>query len=226
VARLTGLARTTLGRHDQHRAPTSGRFALIPGGDGPTGPTDPLAEAFALAARARTPRERLRGLESVRSATRLALRDRTDLVQEDRELLAANIDGALAAYRAAPDFETAARALAGWREAIAQRLDASDEDEPFMVPHPTLSFADSLPAMPRWLRGHYADGDAEDAGRSQTDAVPATRYWSGVPQRYRDRMRFVVNRKITLSLQGPVLQEIRVYNADGVLVWATEQVDR
>ena len=49
VARVTGLARTTLGRHNQHKAPTSGRFALIPGGDGPTGPTDPLAEAFALA---------------------------------------------------------------------------------------------------------------------------------------------------------------------------------
>ncbi len=224
VARVTGLSRTTLGRHGKHRSPTSGGLALIPGDDDQDGPTDPLGEAFALAERARTPRERLRALEQIRAATKLALRGRTDLTQEDRDLLAKNIEDALAAYEASPDFETSARALAGWRESIAQRLDATDEDEPFAVNYPSLSFADGSPAMPRWLDNDYVDGDADDAERHETYIVPAARYWSGVPQRYRDRTRFVVSRRISLSLAVSIPQEIRVYKADGVLVWATPNV--
>ena len=55
---------------------------------------------------------------------RLRLRDVSDIDAEDRELLDANIRSAERAYRDAPDFETAARALSGWREAPAQRLTA------------------------------------------------------------------------------------------------------
>jgi hypothetical protein len=83
-----------------------------------------LGEAFKLAEKARTARERLRALEQVRRATKLRLRGVTDLDVGDHELLDNNIRAAEDAYRAAPDFETAARALSGWREALAQRLDA------------------------------------------------------------------------------------------------------
>jgi hypothetical protein len=90
VARIYGLSRTTLGRHAQHIAPTSKRFAVIRGRDGPSGSADPLSEAFSLAERARTPRERLRALEQVRAATKLALRG-MDRSEDDRVLLDSNV---------------------------------------------------------------------------------------------------------------------------------------
>jgi hypothetical protein len=220
VARVTSIPRSTLGRHDQHRAPTSAGIALIPVTVGPTERADPLGESFALAERARTPRERIRGLEAVRAATKLVLRGRTDLAQEDRGLLAANVEDALAAYKAAPDFETAARALSGWREAIAQRLDATDDDEPFEVAYPNLTFGDGSRPMPGWLQNEFTDGMVtEDNPRPGTYTLPAGRYWAGVPQRYRDRTQFVVSRRITLSLAGAVPEEIRVFDAECVLVW-------
>ena len=122
VARVYGLARSTVARHARHVAPTSGSLGLIRGGDGPSGTPDPLAEAFLLAERARTPRERLRALE-VRSATRLKLRGVTEPDREARGLLDDNIAQAEAAYRNAGDFETSARALSGWREALLQRIE-------------------------------------------------------------------------------------------------------
>jgi hypothetical protein len=79
----------------------------MPDAAGPP-PADPLEEAFALAERARTSRERLRALEQVRAATKLALRGRTDITDEDRRLLAANVEEAMSAYRASSDFETQA----------------------------------------------------------------------------------------------------------------------
>jgi len=54
VARLYAFSRTTVGRHRAHLGPTSEPFALTPGQAGSDWPTDPLAEALALAARAPT----------------------------------------------------------------------------------------------------------------------------------------------------------------------------
>jgi hypothetical protein len=116
ASQLYGLARSTVARHRVHIAAASAPFALIHGQGDPHGTPDPLSEAFLLAERARTPRERIRALEQIRSATKLRLRGASDLDAEDHELLDSNIRSAEAAFRDAPEFETAARALSGWRE--------------------------------------------------------------------------------------------------------------
>jgi hypothetical protein len=124
VSQLYGLARSTVARHRAHIAAAIAPFAVIRGQADPGGTSDPLAEAFLLAERARTPRERVRALEQIRSATKLRLRGVPELDADDHELLDGNVQAAEAAYRDAPDFETAARALSGWRESLMQRLDA------------------------------------------------------------------------------------------------------
>jgi hypothetical protein len=176
VARLYGRAKTTVARHAQHVAPTSAKFAVIVGADAQTGTPAPLSEAFRLAERARTARERLRALEQVRAATKLALRGRNDLDAEDRELLDANISAAEAAFRDASDFETAARALGGWREALHQRLDAAGDDEPFQVPFPTLAFSDGTRTMPEWLNPEHGKPSSYLVSAVSTGAAfpPAT----------------------------------------------------
>jgi hypothetical protein len=211
VARMYAIPRTNLGRHKAHVAPASRPFAVIDTNDGPPGPGDPLSEAILLAERARTPRERLRALEQVRAATKLSIRGRADLGTDELELLSANIAQAEAAYRDAPDFETQARALSGWREAFHHRIDATGEDEPVDVPMPTVCFADGRPARPAWL----------EREEQRTVKVPASLYWAGVPQRFRDRTRYVVSRTITLTWEGQdaVPETIEVLDAEGVLVW-------
>jgi hypothetical protein len=209
---LYGLSRTTVGRHRKHVYPTSRKFAVIESPDGPSGQADPLAEAFALAERARTAREQLRALEQVRAATKLFLRGNTDLDSEDRHLLSTNIASAEKAYRDAEDFETRARALSGWREALHQRIDATGVAEPIEVPI-ALVFADGTSAQPAWL------------GNVDTEPVmwlSAETYWRGVPQRFRDRSRFAISRTITLTLEGrdPAPDEIRIHNSNGLLLWA------
>jgi hypothetical protein len=212
VARIYGIARTTLARHRAHVVPTSTPLAAIRTEDGPDGPADPLAEAFLLAEKARTPRERLRALEQVRSATRLRLRGVADLDREDRELLDSNIRHAETAYRDAGDFETAARGLSGWREAILQRLDAADA--PGMIEIPMkLALADGTP-LP---------------GESIWPMKPE-QYWSGVPKRYRDLERFMVQRVLHLRWADVpdrpdrprgADEDLKVYNREsGALVWA------
>src|SRR4051812_44219672 len=74
VSRMYGVARSTLARHRGHIAAASAPFAVIPGQGDPPGTPEPLSEAFALAEKARTPRERLRALEQVRAASKLQLR--------------------------------------------------------------------------------------------------------------------------------------------------------
>jgi hypothetical protein len=209
VARMFGIPRTNLARHARHVAPTSAPFGVIHGGDGPPGPPDPLAEAFLLAERARTPRERLRALEQVRAATRLRMRGVEDPDREHRDLLDDNIRQAEAAYRDAPDFETAARALSGWREALLQRLDAVRAPGMIEVPV-TVTLAGGKP-LP----------DAKPATAAMSPEV----YWKGVPQRLRDPERFDVHRVIRLAFShvrdpGPG-EDVKVYDrATGALVWA------
>lgn len=212
VARLYGLARTTVGRHRAHVAPTSRKFAVIETTDGPSGPGDPLAEAFLLAEKARTPRERLRALEQIRAATKLALRGRAGVDGEDAGLLDSNIAAAEAAFRDAPDFETAARALSGWREALLQRLDAAGRPEPIKVPI-RLTFDDGSSADAPWIG---------DAPPTVIDVAPEL-YWKGVPQRLRDSTRYEVVRDIRLRLDrgDPLPDGVKVYDAStGALVWS------
>lgn len=207
VARLHGLARSTVARHARHVPPTGVSFGLIRGGDGPSGPPDPLAEAFLLAERARTPRERLRALEQVRSATRLKLRGVKEPDREARALLDANIAEAEAAYRNAGDFETSARALSGWREALHQRIDAARAPDAIEVPIVVTLGGKALP------------GDPSVATFRPDD------YFRGVPQRFRDTERFVVQRTVQLRFgQAPSHDaggklEVRD-RANGALVWA------
>jgi len=87
VARMFPIPRTNLGRHKAHVVPGPRPFAVIDTNDGPPGPGDPLSEAILLAERARTPRERLRALEQVRAATKLSIRGRADLGNDELELL-------------------------------------------------------------------------------------------------------------------------------------------
>jgi hypothetical protein len=208
VARLTGIPRTTLGRHAVHIAPTSRKLGLIPGQAGPDGPADPLAEALLLAEKARTPRERLRALEQVRAATRLRLRQVDDPDEEDRSLLDSNIRAAEAAFRDAPDFESAARGLSGWREAIAQRLDAVRQPGSVEV-----SYGFVMPGR-----------EPLPSEKPRTSKNPLSVYFQDVPRRFRDVDRFQVNRTIHLTWPGtdPLPHEIRVVEkATGATVWAS-----
>jgi hypothetical protein len=174
---------------------------------------DPLAEAFALAERAKTPRERIRALEQVRGATKLRLRGVFDLDADDHELLDSNIRAAEAAFRDAPDFETAARALSGWRESILQRLDAVSAPEGIPMQF-RLVFTDeegnlSEPAAPR----------REPA----TFLMPLADYFRRTPRRFHDPDRFRVERTIHLEWNGPGHQDLKVYEVGSdALVWARD----
>jgi hypothetical protein len=209
VAQMFGIPRTTLGRHKAHAHELPRRFALIRGQDGPDGQADPLSEAIGLAARARTPREKLRGLEQVRAATKLKLRG-VELDPEARALLDRNIAEAEAAYKAAGDFETQARALSGWRESLLHRLEA-------------VETADAIHTR---LVVTYPGSDPETEGTPI--AMRPGDYWSQVPARLRDPDRFRVER--TIRLRYAVVShgdrpdvEVRVRDRDGVLVWANER---
>jgi hypothetical protein len=214
VARLTGVPRSNLARHKRHLAPTSGPFALIRGDGGPDGPADPLAEAFTLAERARTPRERIRALEQVRAATKLRLRGVSDLDADDHELLDGNVREAEAAFRDAPDFETAARALSGWRESLMQRLDAVPAPEGVPMQY-RVAFTDE--------QGHYSEASAPRR-EPATIMMPLEVYFRGVPRRFRDVGRFTVERTIHLGwAPGTGSEDLRVREtATDALVWVKD----
>jgi hypothetical protein len=207
---MFSIPRTTLARHREHVQPLLQRFGVIRGNRGPDGPPDPLAEALQLAARAKTPRERLRALEQVRGATRLLLRGNPELDEHNRALLDQNVRSAEEAYVAAGDFETAARALSGLREALLQRLVAQPAAQAIEVPI-VLTSSDGSPVRTDWL------GSA-DATMSETPE----QHWRGVPVRFRTDLH-VVQRVIHLELSGPGRTEVKIVDrASGVLVWATD----
>jgi hypothetical protein len=206
VARMYSLSRTTLARHREHLAPTSNPFAVIRGDAGPSGPPDPLSEAIALAERARTPRQRLRGLEQVRGATRLLLRGIEDPDESDRELLDHNVKAAEDAYSTSADFETQARALSGLREAITHRLDAQPKAQAIEVPI-VVRLADGTPL-----------------GQNGTNRIDPSVYWRGVPKRFRHADRYVVQRTIALAWppDTPHQDVIKVYEvATASVVWTS-----
>src|SRR4051794_25325747 len=73
LARMTGIPRSSLGRHAEHVPPGDRPIGLIPQPLPDPDRVDPLAAALELVARARTERELLK-LEQVRAATALVLR--------------------------------------------------------------------------------------------------------------------------------------------------------
>jgi hypothetical protein len=133
---------------------------------------------------------------------RLRLRDVEDIDAEDRELLDANVRSAERAYRDAPDFETAARAPSGWREAVSQRLTAPERPDQFKVPM-VITTAESSQV------------------RETTVQMSPQAYWNGVPARFRNADRYVVERTIALQLQKTAPQvEVTVRRTDAdVVVW-------
>jgi hypothetical protein len=134
----------------------------------------------------------------------MRLRD-TEADAGDRELLDANLAQAMEAYRSAPDFETAARALSGWREALVQRMDATREGE-VEIEH-VLALHDGTPIP----------------GATMRVKVSAAEYWRDVPRKYRDRDRFAVHRVTNLSFTDEGSEELKVYErATDALVWVKE----
>jgi hypothetical protein len=201
VAQMYDLARSTVARHRAHIAAASAPFAVIRGQGDPRETHDPIGEAFLLAERARTPRERIRALEQVRAATKLRFRGVADLDADDRELLDGNIRAAEAAYRDAPDFETAARALSGWREAILQRLDAVKAPEGIDMQYRVV-FTD--------LEGNRSES-ADPRGKSATFKIPLADYFRGTPKRFHDVNGFRVERPVYLEFPpGTGHQDLRV----------------
>jgi hypothetical protein len=214
VSQVYGLARSTVARHRTHIAAASAPFAVIHGQGDPGGTPDPLAEAFKLAERARTPRERIRALEQVRAATKLRLRGVCDLDPDDHELLDGNVRAAEAAYRDAPDFETAARALSGWRESLMQRLDAVPAPEGVPMQY-RVPFTDE--------QGRYSEASAPRR-EPATFMMPLEVYFRGVPKRFRDVGRFTVERTIHLGwAPGTGSEDLQVReNATDALVWVKD----
>lgn len=204
VSQLYGLSRSTVARHEAHLQPVGSKFGVIRGEGVPDGPGDPLAEALLLAERARTPRERLRALEQVRSATKLRLRGVSDPDPEDRELLDRNIAQAEAAFRDASDFETTARALSGWREALNRRLDAMRVPEAIEMPL-VVTYPGSEPQANPAMVNMRLDS-----------------YFKGVPMRFRDLDRYTVRRTIKLAFgKSTPVEEVKVREvASGLVVWA------
>jgi hypothetical protein len=215
VSRISGIPRTTLGRHRQHAQVTGSKLALIRTEDvpdGPGGPLDPLAAALELSRRAKTDRETLKAAEAVRYATALQVRALRggDLDQEMLEQLDENIAEASKLYRRVGGFENELRGLAGHREAIRLRLEAvktgGTVEVPVMV---TLS-----------------DGTSPSPGsKPGTWTLATEQYFAGVPTRFRDRDRFSVSRVIQVQL-GAVSskQELKVYEVStGSLVWAGKE---
>ena len=207
AAQMYGLARSSVTRHAKHVAPASTPLKLIRASDDPSGLADPLSEALVLAERARTPRERLRAAEQIRASLRQRLRGLgSGLSGDDREMLDEQVARAERLYREAGDFETAARGLAGWREAIAQRLDALPAPDTIDVPV-IVGLADGTPL----------DG----GGPSAVWHMTASQYWHGIPQRFRDAERYAVERSIKLVIGSRQRNEtIRVREiGTGALAW-------
>jgi hypothetical protein len=204
VARLYNLSRSSVTRHVAHVLPGRLRFALIEGQADPTESSDPLSEAFGLVAKARTPAERLRALEQVRAATRLRMRG-FDLADEaDHVLLDSNVREAEAAYREAGSFDVAARALSGWREALAQRLDATQNEGTIEVPI-VITMSDGTPT-----------GSGGGIWKMRPD-----QYWAEVPKRFRSVEKTAAPESSASPVFGedPRPQEIKVFDRTGVVVW-------
>jgi hypothetical protein len=134
--------------------------------------------------RAKTERERLKGLEAVRASTVLALRAMGEPDEEALELLERNLEQAEQAFMdTSGGFEVATRALQGVREAIRQRMEIVRVDGEIETSM-SLSFTDEngkvvLPGKP-----------------GKSFSVSAAEYFRGTPARFHDPTRFRIERTI------------------------------
>jgi hypothetical protein len=212
VSRLHQVPRSTLARHKQHAHEIPRRLGVIRGEAGQSGPLDPLAASFELAARARTERERLKSLEAIRGATALLIRaSQGEPDAEALQLLSRNLDEAAAAFRSgSSSFEQSIRALQGLREAVRQKLDSRRAPDPIQT---------------RLVVG-YPGSDPETEGTPL--AMKPADYWAGVPSKFHDVDEFTVERRVKLafgvvSRGEPADVEVKVRNRRGALVWANER---
>jgi hypothetical protein len=119
TARRWLVSRSALARHSRHVAGTTDSAP-------PPSSRDQLQEALDLLERADTERERLRGLEAVRSALRLELREHKPRpgmrkpTDEQLDQLQSNLEQSWLAYEGAKDasHDRADRSLAGVRSAV------------------------------------------------------------------------------------------------------------
>lgn len=198
------VSRSALARH-AHHADDLRPPGTVPAGRG----RDQLEEATRQLERARTEREALRALEAVRAAYQLELRDwsraRVAIRSPDAERLAEldrNVEDAWAAYErsAHGSHDLATRALAGVREALAQRRAATArlQDDPLAV---TLTSHEGEPIA------------AMELG--------ATAFLDGykVPSRYRDGPY-----RIVVGLEFTGTPNVRVFDGDEV-VWERRAPD-
>ena len=177
---------------------------------------DPLGEALGLLARARTQREKLRALDSIRASTSLLLKAAG--MDGDPELLTRldeNIQQAQAAFREQSGFESALYALAGYREAVRQRIAA-------------VRAAESVEVVYELLAGPVI-GDEDSQPRSLGVLPPfsesVSSHFAGVPRRFVDPDRFQVHRAIRLAFRPEDgYHDVKVYErSTGALVWASGQ---
>jgi hypothetical protein len=207
VARLTGLGRGAVARHRDHTQP-----ALLPETPEERGAVvDPMAAALELVKSAKTERQKMKALEAVRGASWLALRSLGGEPDADLlEQLDANVGQAASMFREVEGFESQLYGLSGVREAIRQRLAATQKTEQIETLM-TVTMADGTP------RG---------------DPIPyrisLAEHFRGVPARFKDRDRYDVQRVINLKWpNSPIAderpdEEIRVYEiATSALVWAS-----
>jgi hypothetical protein len=104
------------------------------------------------------------------------------------------------AYRDAADFETQARALSGWREALRQRILAVKP--PKLAPTSTdLKF--------------YAIGQP----RPEAPPRPVSADDRDIPKEFQDPARYVVRKILCLSFAKPTSMDVKVYEGDA-FVWS------
>jgi len=212
VSRQFGLARSSVARHSQHVPPADRRLVLAPDPAPETRNVDPMEAALELLAEARTERQRLKALEGVRASTALLLRQMgRDTDPDLLRRIDRNLTEASEAFRDSGNFEAATRALQGVREAVRHKLDAVRSAETFPWTYVVVSSVLN------------PDGTSRETGRSGpiTAEISASAYWKGVPARFRDPSRYTAWRGITLGLNGPGTEDLKVYEGD-VVVWARE----
>lgn len=194
VARDYRVGRGVLARHAVHiqAIPATGKVV------------SQLDESLHQLERASTPRERLRGLESVRSALSLELRDhrraRSGMREPDEAemaKLAANVDDAWAEYEAVAGggVDLALRALQGVREALGQLRAAEARAAEGVVPM-TVATAEGT-------RVATLTVDPDVARRAY-----------GVPERY-----WNADHKIVVQTFFRGLPDIRAYDSSSRMVW-------
>ena len=207
VARLTGLGRGAVARHRDHTQPAKPRLALLPETPEERGAAvDPIAAALELVRSAKTERQKMKALEAVRAASWLALKSFGGEPDADLlERLDANVAQAASMFREVDGFESQLYGLSGVREAIRQRLAATQKTEQIETLM-TVTMADGAPC-----------------GDPVPYKISLAEHFRGVPARLHDPNRFRLERTISLEWGGPGRQDLTVRDVGSdALVWSQD----